>query len=397
MGLLEAVTPEAAMSELDRRGWRILSLLDVCSAASDASKGRSRAVHLGGRHADQRRPRLNLRNRSLYTIQQATMCSAGIPFARSLDAISAGEPPEVAEVARRLQSLVLSGHSLADAMGRMPEAFDPVYVNLIRIGERTGALPRVLERLAEELRRNEERRSWLRSALAYPLFTVLISGAMVGFICYYMLPRFLSIFASLGGHVPWLTRLVMAVASPTTGCVVASLAAAVALWWVLASRSAAGRMQIQDALFGCPVVGPLLHDALHTRISRSLSLMLASGLPVNQALRLLVNPTSGYHRMDAAIREIAEDLEHEGDIVAAFTRCPLMPRLLVDMLRLGTETGDVRKFLDNYAKLADLKLQMAIETMIGLTEPLTIVVLGIVVGIIVLSVFLPVYQLLVTL
>lgn len=392
-GLLEAVTTEAARAELERRGWRLRSLKVLPTVVM----GEPMAVR--ARPAPAALPRfddvrLSLRNLALYTMQQSTLTAAGIPYARSLRALSEGEPREVALVANRLHVLVLSGRSLSESMATMPGAFDPVYVTLIRIGERTGALPRVMQRLAEDLQRAEERRSWLVSAMAYPLFTMLVSGLMVAFIFYYMLPQFLTIFADLGGELPLMTRIVMAVADPAALGVLMVLVGSVIMWWLVASRTPAGQAQIEFVLYRTPVLGDLTRQALLARMARSLALMLASGLRMSQALRLLVSPTTGYHKMDEAIRELAKDMEHTGDLVGAFERCQMLPGLMVDMLKVGAQTGDMRPFLDSYAEFAEMQLQMTVQNMLALVEPITIGLLGVVVGGIVLSVFLPVYQLL---
>ncbi|MBI3926470.1 MAG: type II secretion system F family protein [Armatimonadetes bacterium] len=403
-GLIESSSESAAQEELRGRGWTIESVRSLARRASGPVPVPPAAAASGAattrRLADDAPPGAGTRSRgldsrslSLLTLHLATMASAGIPFERSLEALSRGTSPAVAEVCKDVRQRLLRGYPLSRSMAASSGVFSPVFINLIRIGEETGSIPRVLHSLAEDLRRAEDRRSRLFASLIYPIFVVLVSALMVAFIFYYMLPRFLSILPDLGGEVPWLTRAVSAVADPDLLLLGMGLLAGGALWWVTASRTPAGRLSIQRILYGIPGPGKYLLEALIARLARSLGLMLSSGIPVAAALPLLVSPTSGYYVLDEAIREIRTEFAGDGDLIGAFERSRLMPRLLVQMLAAGDATGELNVFLERYADFSEERIDLAVENCLRLLEPLTIAILGVVTGVVVLAVFLPVYQL----
>ncbi|MCA9793089.1 MAG: type II secretion system F family protein [Candidatus Eremiobacteraeota bacterium] len=382
-GVVEARSLVEARTKLSRQGLTVLVLEPEGRVEPDQPQARQYQAEL-----------LSADERMLFHLQLSTLLASGVPIVEGLEVLSRSESPALNAVVEDLCVKICKGQTMAAAMTSCG-AFGPVEISLVQVAEETGSLAQMFSRLANRLRELVTRRNNLVSALAYPAVILVVCVGLLGLLVGYMLPQFTSIFATLGNDLPWLTRLVLGLTSgpwlPMAALLV--LMAAVSLWYS-SRRGGSGRLLLEKFLYEAPLVGPLALKALLARLGSDLALMVYLGVPLDKALGLLGRPSSGYYCMDEALRLTRVELQATGDLAQAFRQSTLFPEAFVQMVVVGLEVGRLGNFLDQYARLANLETELALDNLLGLLEPLILMILGLGVGLVVLSAFLPMYQVL---
>jgi general secretion pathway protein F len=288
---------------------------------------------------------------------------------------------------------LLEGHRLSDALAHPPRAFPPLYRAMVAAGERSGALPQVLERLADLLENQQRVRGRLLAALAYPAALTATALGVVAALMAYVVPRVVEQFDSLGRTLPWLTRAVIAASEAIRQggpFVLAALAAAVVVFARLLRRPAF-RRRVDGLLLRAPVLGRMLRDLHAARLARTLSLMIASGLPLMEGLRSTAL-TVGNRVLREATEAMAEAIREGASLSTAMRRAAVFPPTLLYMAGSGEDSGRLAPMLDRAADYLEREFDTFTSTLLALLEPLIIVVLGGVVAVIVLSILLPILQ-----
>ena len=379
-GLLEAVSAGAARQALEGRGWRILELTPVDRRPTRPPPALPAAP--ASEHF-----RLHPRQLSLFTLQLHTMLSAGLPLVTALDALTRFGDTTFRRAMAHLVKRLEAGHTLSAAL---ESCASPQYVGLVMIGEHTGRLVEILRELSHSLNAEERQRDKLRSSLTYPAFLLAGCCCLLGFLLWFLLPQLLAVLPN--GPLPWPTRVVRSLAGAPAVPLLLALAVACALVVARQVNSPAGRSVHEWLVYGLPVVGPHLRSQLWVRLARSLGLMLNAGMLPSQALPLLragVDCTP----VAEALREVNRTFREAGELGGAFAAQPAVPGLLVRLLRVGESTGQLQRFVNQYAELAELKLDYEREAFLAALEPLLIGVMGLVIGFVVMAAFLPVYGL----
>lgn len=419
-GLLNADSAEDARLDLEGRGWRILTMkaAETLDATRSRTKRRARKSALQAKEKafeeklktsmaaevpqeaptegpPPEAPRIPLKSLSLFMLQFRMLVAAGVSYYGALKAFTQVEEREIRLASRNLLYRVNAGCSLSQAMALNPRAFDAVMVNLVQLGERSGMMTEVLGRLGEALDKEMRRRARLSTALVYPIFVLGASLGMIAYLLYVMLPQFLTLFAETGMELPRLTRVVMFLAtSPILPIAFLGAAALLGAWILTSRRNPAGRINLQKLRYETPFVGPFFRDYQLARICRDLGMLIRCGNPLSSSLKLLVQPTTGYYKMDAALTLVHDGVYRGGLSLAESMRpLPEFPPMLVQFVSAAEETGGVDDFLDRYADMTDQRLDMQMSSFLQLIEPAMMLFLGIVVGTLVLAAFLPVYQL----
>lgn len=414
-GLLNAATAEAARLDLEGRGWRILQIrpAQVLDAGRTRTQRRGRLLErVAQEKAFEEKvrtaltppapepepaeaPPIPLKSLSLFMIQLQALVAAGVSYYAALKALGQTEDRAVRAACSNLIHRVNAGSSLSQAMALNPRAFDALVVNLVQLGERSGMMVEVLGRLGQALDKELRRRNRLANALVYPLFVLGASALMVGYLLYVMLPQFLRLFAETGMQLPALTRAVMTLAtSPLLPMSLLGVLAVGAAWTFTSQRTVSGRVNVQKLRYETPLVGPFFRDYLLAGVCRNLAMLLRCGNSLSSSLKLLVNPTTGYYRMDDALTLVHDGVYKGGlSLSEAMGPLPEFPRMLVQLVGSGEETGGLDDFLDRYADLTDQRLDLTLTSLLQLVEPALMLFLGVVVGTLVLAAFLPVYQL----
>lgn len=379
-GVLNAASPAEARRNLTARGLTILSLETDEDAVAVAARNRV-ARSLSG--AD----------KLAFFLHLSVLLKSGVPITDSLEAIAEGGSEALAATSAQVLKRVEEGHPLSQAMAATGR-FHRVSISLLKIAEATGRLVAVCDRLADRIRKLQLRRQETIATLAYPLAIAAVSALLLFFLIYYMLPQFTPIFAELGGELPAMTRVLVALAEGPWLPVAAGLAVLTALGLYMAREHPNSQLFLEKLLYESPLVGPLAQKALMSRLSQDLALMVDLGVPIDRALGQLNDPTTGFYAMDEALRVAQVELRATGDLVGALLQAQRFPPLWVQMVQVGFESGKLSSMLSSYARLTDTEVEQGAESLTQMLEPLLLAGMGLTVGAIVLSAFLPMYQLL---
>jgi type IV pilus assembly protein PilC len=326
----------------------------------------------------------------------ATLIRAGVPIRRALDvAVDSCRDARLREALRSVASDIESGSELSTAMARRPHEFPRLFVAMIRAGELGGALDDILERIATLLERHSAIRKRVQSAMAYPLVVALAALALVLFLVGSTVPAFASMFAEMHVTLPWTTRALIALGSALHEPL-AWLAIAVVPLLMLGVMRVGRRLegfalQIDRFRLAMPAFGGILRKSVISRFSRTLGVLLRSGVPLLGALDAAgpVVENAVYARFT---QELGGSLREGTSIAVAVERNALFDGLFVQLVRVGEETGTLDAMLLRIAEYYELDVETAIAALGSVVEPILIVGLGAIVGVIVASILVPLYS-----
>lgn len=330
----------------------------------------------------------------LFSRQMYTITKSGLPLLRGMRALASSTHNAVLRDALHdvLESLE-SGRDLATALGRHGEIFSPLYVSLVRVGESTGTLERSFERLCQHLALDQDIHDRVSSALRYPLIVIAAIVVAVGVISVFVIPSFAPLFRSLGDDLPWATRVMLG-SSQLVRDYWAALAALVAGTALAARRYVAtesGRYRWHRAKLRLPVFGPLIHQAVLSRITRSLATALHAGLPMIQTLSVIAR-TAGNEYMAERVGQLRDAVERGESVSRAAATAGMFPPLVLQMIAVGEETGELVTLLEEVAGFYQREVEYSLRNLTAMLEPLLIVGVGIMVLILALGVFLPIWD-----
>ena len=340
------------------------------------------------------RRRLKPRQLMLFTRQLATLAEVA-PLAEALRTIARqADQPQVEAVLTRVHGAVVEGRRLADALALEPASFPPVYRAMVAAGESAGNLPDILSRLANLLERQAEIRSRLVGALSYPAALAVIALLAVAALMIFVVPRIAGQFEDLGQTLPLLTRIVMGISAFLAGWwwLLLALGVGGTLLFARALRDADFRLAFDTRLLALPVAGRVLRDVNAARLARTLAMMVASRLPIVEALALTA-PTIGNHAMRAAATRMITAIREGASLSAAMRASSLFPPLLISMAAGGESAGRLDLMLERAAEALEREFDALAGTALAVLEPAIILVMGGLVAVIVLSILLPILQL----
>ena len=352
-----------------------------------------RGVSRTGTTGPARGTRLDARALALATRQLATLIAV-VPVEEAVRTLALqGEKPKVRRCLEAVHKGVVEGRRLSEAMGEQGRAFPPLYRAMIAAGESSGALQPILERLADGLEREQEVRGKVITALVYPAALAVVALAVITALMTFVVPKVVDQFTSMNQQLPLLTRIIIGIshAMRDWGWVAALVLVCAGALAGLALRRPALRLRADTALLRLPVIGRLIRDLHAARMARTLSTMIASGLPVLEGLNLTARTVSNT-RLAAATRTMAEVVREGGSLSGAMRRADVFPPLLVHMTASGESSGRLEPLLDRAADYMDREFATFTAVMLSLIEPGIIIVMGGVVALIVLSILLPILQ-----
>ncbi|MBX9795563.1 type II secretion system inner membrane protein GspF [Sphingomonas sp.] len=340
------------------------------------------------------RGRMSGQQLTLFTRQLATLAQVS-PLEESLRTITRQtEQPHVQAIVGRVQSGVVEGRRLAEAMAREPKSFPPLYVAMVSAGESAGSLPTILERLSTLLERQAEIRAKLVTALAYPSVLALVAMGVVAALMIFVVPQVVEQFDTVGQQLPLLTRVVIAISAFLAGywwaVIIALVLAGVAARFAL--RQPAIKLAFDSILLRTPFIGRLLRDLHAARMARTLSTMVASRLPLLEGMALTTG-TIHNARLRQASDEITDAIRQGGSLSAAMRRSGVFPPLLTYLAASGEAAGRLDEMLERAADYLEREFDRFTATALSLLEPAIIVLMGGVVATIVLAILLPILQL----
>lgn len=342
------------------------------------------------------RPRaVSARSLAVFTRQFAVMIDAGLPLVQCLEALGKQEEDErFGATIRAVRSDVEDGSTLADALRAHPRSFDRLYTSMVAAGEAGGVLDTILERLAAHIEKQVVLGGQVRSAMMYPLAVLSIAAVVVGVILWKVIPTFAALFEGLGAVLPLPTRLVVAVGDSFAGAV-PLLAVGVLGTGLLFRRyysTGSGRRAIDGAMLRAPVIGGIVRRNAVARFCRTLSALLAAGVPILESLDITAG-TAGNAVVEDAVLTTRAAIERGESVAAPLRDTRVFPVMATQMIGVGETTGALDSMLAKVADFYEEEVDRAVAGMTALLEPAVVAVLGIVVGGIVVAMYLPVFEL----
>ena len=340
------------------------------------------------------RRKMNSKQLALFTRQLATLNRVS-PLEESLRTITRQtEQDTVRAIVASVHSGVVEGRRLAEAMGREPKSFPPLYRAMVSAGERSGSLPVILERLSVLLERQAEINAKIVTTLAYPTVLAVVAMGVVTALMMFVVPQIVEQFDTVGQQLPLLTRIVIGLSAFLVGYWWAILLGIALLGFVAwrALKDPGIRLGFDTWILKLPLLGRLLRDLHAARIARTLATMVASRLPLLEGLTLTAG-TIHNRRLRLASDEIAESIRGGGSLSAAMRRTGVFPPLLTYLAASGESAGHLDEMLERAAEYLEREFDRFTATALSLLEPAIIVLMGGVVATIVLSILLPILQL----
>jgi type IV pilus assembly protein PilC len=340
------------------------------------------------------RKKVKLKSLSIFSRQFATMINSGLPLLRALAILEQQtEAKELARVIGEIRLEVEKGASLSEAMAKYPKAFSRLYVAMTRAGETGGVLDQVLLRLADTLEREVELRRRVKSAMTYPVVVmVIVSLILIGMLVF-VVPQFQDLFRSLGGTLPLPTRILLGVSAVFKKFFVfVFLGAGLGVYgfrqWIKTEK---GRYKFDQLKLKIPVFGPLFHKTALSRFARTLGALSRSGVPLLQSLDI-VQETVSNAVVAGAVKDLQVAVKEGESLATPLAKHPVFPPMVVQMLAVGEETGALDTMLEKIANFYDDEVAATVDALTALIEPLLIVMVGGSVGLIVISLYLPMFR-----
>lgn len=383
-GVVSGKTQADAVAELRKRG---LIVLDIREGAVKSAKG--------GLFSMRARPSAGKEQLVIFTRQLATMISAGVPLLESLEVLhEQADTPGFRMVLDAVIESVRGGTDLSTALERFPRCFPNIYVSMVRAGEVSGQLDDILVRLAEYLEASQKLKRDIRAAMTYPVISLVLVLGITMFLMIGIVPKFKEIFDTLEIPLPKLTKGVLAVSlalKTQIGLVAAGFAGVVALF-VVWRRSKSGRRHWDWVVLNVPVFGPLFQKVALSRFSRTFATLIKSGVPILGALEI-VSATAGNSIISDVVDGAKENVRQGHTLAEPLMGSKVFPPMVTRMIQIGEKSGSLEQLLEKISDFYDDQVSAAVKTLTSMIEPIMIGIMGFLVGGIVLSVFLPIFEL----
>ncbi len=341
-----------------------------------------------------RRGHIKMRDVVIFTRQFSTMINAGLPLVQALTILADQSQNKVlSDITRNVVFDVESGNTVADAMGKHPQAFSPLYVNMVAAGEAGGILDTILMRLATFMEKNDALVRKVKGAMIYPSVIMGVAGIAVTVLLIFVIPVFENLFSSAGLALPLPTRAVMAMSRFLKGYWYLIIAFAAAAWFAYKRYAATpdGRLRIDRLLLRVPVLGDVLRKSAVSRFTRTLGTLVSSGVSILDGLEITAR-TAGNRVVQDAIMESRSSIAGGDTIAAPLKKSGVFPPMVISMISVGEQTGGLDEMLSKVADFYDDEVDAAVGNLLSLLEPMMIVFLGVVVGGMVVSMYLPIFD-----
>jgi type IV pilus assembly protein PilC len=335
------------------------------------------------------------KNLAVFTRQFSVMIDAGLPLVQCLEILgNQEEDKNFAAVILAVRSDVEGGASLADAMKRHPKVFDALYSNMIAAGEAGGILDGILKRLAVYIEKAVKLKGQVKSAMIYPVAVIVIAAVVVGAILWKVIPTFASLFAGLGAELPLPTRIVIAASNMLVAYMPYLVVAGVAIGFAFKRYYSTdnGRRVVDATMLKLPIMGSVLRKIAVARFCRTMSTLMASGVPILDGLEITAR-TAGNATIEDAIMVTRTSIERGETIAAPLKQTGVFPPMVVQMIGVGEATGALDTMLSKIADFYEEEVDTAVAGLLTLLEPVMIAFLGAVVGGIVIAMYLPIFGL----
>jgi type II secretory pathway component PulF len=400
-GVLDVADRPAALAQIQRLGLFPIAVETAKAGAAVNGQRHGQKTDflaflpptLRAQLSQKRKPKLQ--ELATFTTQLANLLHSGMPLTVALNSMTHLESKGIpAEVSRDLKQEVSEGKGLSDAMAKQPRIFSDLYINMVRAGEQSGSLVEVLRRMANHFQQFAEVQAKFTSALIYPAMVICMGMVLIAFFMFVMMPQFTKIFSGFNIELPLPTRMLIGISRLLLG-----------YWWLLGlvvnvavilffrfKASEAGGRMLDEWRMKVPIIGKVVKLNLFGQFARTLGTLLQNGVPVLTALKITEQVLPN-RLIKEALSKTREAVTDGKTLAQPLAQSKIFPQLMVDLVRIGEETGDVPGALNNLADTYEGELQIGLRLMTQLIEPVLIVVMGGVVAFLLLSIFLPLFKL----
>ncbi len=379
-GEVEAESKQAVSDQLKSRG---LIVLDI------ADKHSSREIELSFIKS------VKASELAVFSRQLATMISSGMSILRALYVLEEQtESKFLKETIVQVRKDVEAGLSLSDSMARHPKVFNPLFVAMTQAGEAGGVLESSLQRVASQLEKDASLKRQIRSAMIYPVMVIVFAVGIMMALCAFLIPVFVGVFKEFGGELPAITKVSLFASHMVTG-----------YWWAMFGGTAVvivafikwksstwGRKQWDHVRLHVPMkIGTIVQEVAVARWSRTLASLTAAGVPLLLALEI-TGKTGGNVAIEDAMDGVIASVKRGGTIAAPLAQAPIFPTMVTHMVGVGEETGALDAMLDKVAEFYEDRVEASVKALTSILEPIMIILIGSIVGFIVISMYLPLFE-----
>ena len=381
-GLIEGDTPKHVRQILRDRSLLPVKVTEV--AQKEAKRQRSFSLRRGISPAEL----------ALVTRQLASLSQSGLPLEEALLAVSQqNDEPRTKSILLGVRSKVMEGHTLADGLGEFPQAFPELYRATIAAGESSGHLDVILERLADYTEARHELRQRVSNAMIYPIALVVTAVGIVAFMLATVVPKIVNVFQNMAADLPLLTRILIGLSDFLREqwllLIIGLGALGYGVWWLL--QRDGPRRRWHRLLLSLPLTSRLTRGINTARFTRTLSILAGSGVPILDALKISSEVIENLPMRDA-VNEAAIRVREGGSISTSLATSKLFPPMMIHMISSGEAGGRLEEMLGRAANGQEREVDSLIATLLGILQPLLIIVMGFIVLTIVLAILLPIFQ-----
>jgi type II secretory pathway component PulF len=379
-GTVEAVTPEAAAKQIAEQKLVPVGIYKINEGFSLSSLNA-----LTGR--------VTSREVTNFTRQMSTMITAGLPLTDALNLLKTQSQPTFSKIIGTLLDDVQGGLSLSTAMAKFPNVFSKVYVALIKAGEQAGVMETILNRLADTTEKSQEFKGKVTGAMIYPIIILVGMVAVMVLMMVVVIPKLTALYADFGAELPLATRIMMSMSDFTVHYWWAIVIIGGGLFWTLGQfmRTPSGRMSVDKLVYQLPVMGLLVKQVMMTEFTRTLGLLVSSGVSVVEGLKI-VEDTSNNSVARSDIRRIGHQVEKGFPLSVCFTESDTFPPIVGQMVAVGEETGKLDEVLTKLSHYFETESDEKVKGLTTAIEPLILIVLAIGVGFLMYAVIMPIYS-----
>lgn len=329
-----------------------------------------------------------------FTRQLSTMITAGLPLAGALNILVRDGKPEVTKMMSVILQDVEGGNSFADSLAKHTKIFSRLYIQLVKAGETGGVLDTVLERLADNMEKEKEFKAKTKGALIYPVIVIIAMFVVAAIMMIFVIPKLTEMYTDFGAELPLATRVLMGISG-----------AMVSYWWVIGAalfgaitafkswgKTPLGRYKIDETKLKLPIFGELQKKIILTEFSRTLALLLSSGITLLEAISIVTESVENVVYRNA-LKEVNKQVEKGTSLSQALSHYEMFPTILHQMMSVGEETGKLDEVLKKLSAYFEQESEHAIKNMTTAIEPMIMIVLGLGVGAMVIAIIMPIYNL----
>jgi len=382
-GVVEADGAKAVRQQLRDKGLMPLSVEPASEKGSTSEGGTS--FFQGGSS-------LSASDLALVTRQMATLIQSGIPIEQALSAAAQqAEKPRIKSMMIAIRAKVMEGYTFADSLGEYPRAFPRLYRSTVAAGEHAGHLDLVLNRLADYTEARQEARQKIQLAAIYPIILSVVAVAIVVFLLTYVVPDIIAVFVKQGQELPQLTKIMLSASDflSSYGIYLLVLLIIAGVAFRLALRKEAFRLQFHRWLLNMPLLKGMVRGTNTARYASTLAILSTSGVPLVEAMRI-AGEVLGNDHLRQELRGAAQRVSEGSSLKKALDETGYFPPMMLHMIASGEASGELDDMLERTARMQENALQAKIEAIVGLFEPMMLLVMGVVVLIIVLAIMLPI-------